>query len=162
MWFKNNLNSECQNVVLRNVPSTDEVTLYKREFFGIDKECDEKYNLNNNTYDILHNSEEIEYNLNVYAGFIFAVFVLCGLIGVTMTLCAKKDIYETFNPNLLCFLYFVYIGYILSSFIFNTWCFVRIINNDVSGYNCSDTITNEVIRKGFNDSANNCYYIILN
>ena len=161
--YEDNLNLECQNIVLRNVSHTEEVTLYKREFFGIDKECDEKYNLNNNTYNILHNSEEVEYYLLIVGGIAFGCLIATALMPVSIVfLCIKDDIYELCHPIVHCITYLAYIGILLSCFICHTVFFARVVNNDLTGYNCSDTITNEVIRKGFEDSTNNFYYIKIN
>ena len=162
--YEDNLNLECQNIVLRNVSHTDKVTLYKREFFGIDKECDEKYNLNNNTYNIIHNSEEVEYYLLIVGGFLFGSVIFSLLLPISIIyLCIKEDdFYELCSPIFYSISYLVYIVIILSCFICYTVFFARVVNNDLTGYNCSDTITNEVIRKGFEDSANNIYYIKIN
>ena len=50
----------------------------------------------------------------------------------------------------------------LSCFICHIVYFVRVSKNDISGYNCSDDITNEVIKKGIKDSTRNIIYIKVN
>ena len=42
--YMDNLNFESQDLLLDNV-GDEKVTLYKREFLGIDKKCDEKLNI---------------------------------------------------------------------------------------------------------------------
>ena len=42
--YIDNLNFESQDLLLDNV-GDEKVTLYKREFLGIDKKCDEKLNI---------------------------------------------------------------------------------------------------------------------
>ena len=46
-----------------------------------------------------------------------------------------------------CCFYTIYMGMIISCFICQIVFLIRIIKNDISDYNCSDSITNEVIRK---------------
>ena len=71
--YQDNLNTECKNLVLNLLTGDEMVHLYKREFFGIDKECDEKYNFNENTYDILYSTEQNEYYLLILEGSIVLV-----------------------------------------------------------------------------------------
>ena len=48
--YKENLNQRCRDLVMDNINGDEVVYLYKREFYGIDKECDAKYNLNKDTF----------------------------------------------------------------------------------------------------------------
>ena len=61
-----------------------------------------------------------------------------------------------------CVIYLIYMGMFLSCFICHIVYFVRVSKNDISGYNCSDDITNEIIRKGIEDSTRNIMYIKVN
>ena len=40
--------------------------------------------------------------------------------------------------------------------------YVRVTRNDLTGYNCSDSIINEIMRKGFEDITTNIIYIKVN
>ena len=44
------MNQRCRDLVMDNINGDEVVYLYKREFYGIDKECDAKYNLNKDTF----------------------------------------------------------------------------------------------------------------
>jgi hypothetical protein len=74
--YQDNLNPESQNIVVPNLVGNELVHLYKREFFGIDKECDKKYNLNDNTYESLHKSEQSEFYLLIIEGILICCFGL--------------------------------------------------------------------------------------
>ena len=153
--YEDNLNSECQNLILNDIIVTAEVSLYKREFFGIDKQCDEKYNLNNNTYTILHNSEESERLLLIIGGIMSAVMAPIGIVIEIITACFN----ENFSVMGYSILYAAYIVFLLPIFISEAVFYSRIASNDVTGYNCSDKITNEIIRIGTETSTTNFKYI---
>ena len=61
--YQDNLNSECQSIVVPNLSGNEMAHLYKREFFGIEKEGNSKYNLKEDSFKYLHNSEESEFYL---------------------------------------------------------------------------------------------------
>ena len=74
--YQDNLNKEILRAIWNSLNVYDKVHLYKREFFGIDKECDKKYNLNEDTYDSLHSTEKMEYYLLAIEGIVVTFFSL--------------------------------------------------------------------------------------
>ena len=43
--YEDNLSERAKNIVINTIPENEKVYLYKREFNGLDKKCDEKLNL---------------------------------------------------------------------------------------------------------------------
>ena len=70
LLYEENLSSENQKLVLNDLNGNELVSLYKKEFLGIDKECDEKYTLNENEYETFHYSEKMEQALLLIEGII--------------------------------------------------------------------------------------------
>ena len=146
--YKDNLNSESQNIVLYYLKGDELVNLYKREFFGIDKQCDEKYNLNNDTYNIVHSTEKSEQLLSMIGGFITVIFILTPMILEIVFVSCWGSSVEKYSAIGYIIIYSIIIVIILPCFICHTVFYCRMIINDLNGYNCSDTTTNEIIRKG--------------
>ena len=162
--YKDNLNKQCQDLLLNKLTGNEKVYLYKREFFGIDKECDKKYNLNENTYNIIHHCEQSEYYLLLVEGIFTVCFSSIYFLIETMRFCRKG--YENdkdFIPEKVhCTLYSIYMGLLFSCFICHIVFYYRLTKNDLTGYNCSDVITNEILRIGFEGSNRNIYFIKVN
>ena len=51
--YEDNLSEINQNFLLKQIKSNITVGLYTREFFGINKSCDEKYDLDKDDYKII-------------------------------------------------------------------------------------------------------------
>ena len=47
-----------------------------------------------------------------------------------------------------CIFYSLFMTFLIICFICQTVFYIRVINNDMTGFNCSDPITNEIIRLG--------------
>ena len=77
-------------------------------------------------------------------------------------ICFSDDMMKMFSETRNCIIYLIYIGLFLSCFICHTVFYIMAVKNDLTGYNCSDEITNEVIRKGFEDSTKNIINIKIN
>ena len=56
--YEDNLNTESKEILLEKVKD-EKVTLYKREFLGIDKICDEKLNFTKNSYEKLKKNQKM-------------------------------------------------------------------------------------------------------
>ena len=157
--YEDNLNSECQKLLLNNIIVSDKVPLYKREFFGINKQCDEKYNLNNNTYTILHNSEESERLLLIIGGIVTATMSLSPIITEIVFACTRESFLEDFSVMGYGIMYTIYFVFLFPIFISEAVFYSRIASNDLTGYNRSDEITNEIIRIGIEASTKNFQFI---
>ena len=157
--YEDNLSPECQNLVLNYLTDSEKVSLYKREFFGIDKQCDEKYNLNNNTYTILHDSEKSCRLLLIIGGIITATLSIGLIIGEIVFSSVSGSMFDDFSTKDYCIQYTIFILVLVPIFICLAVYYSRIVNNDLSSYNCSDEITNEIIRIGMETSKENIPYI---
>ena len=144
--YKDNLNQRAQNEIMKSV-GDDTVSLYKREFLGIDKTCDENYNSTGdfNSLKFIQNADRIielvQGFFMLFAGFIFIIFEIIS---------CRDDVDDKLIPSIVYFWFYVsYIfiscGFLISKII----AFNRAKKFDYSdGYNCSDPITNEHIRIG--------------
>ena len=159
--YKDNLNQKCQNLVLDNLKGDEVVYLYKRGLFGIDKECDEKNNFNRDAFGIISDNQNMERSLLLVEGIIIFIntFIIF-IIDIMFIRCTKNEI--KVPSFILCCFYSIYIGMIISCFICHIVFLFRIIKNDISDYNCSDSITNEVIRKETLFIKTNILYIKIN
>ena len=73
--YEDNLNQKCKDMILDNLTGTENVSLYQREFLGIDKECNENYVLTKDSFDKFHDNEKSVKTLLTIEGF-FCTF--CG------------------------------------------------------------------------------------
>ena len=157
--YQDNLNTECKNLVLNLLTGDEMVHLYKREFFGIDKECDEKYNFNENTYDILYSTEQSESYLLFIEGSIVLILGLEGIINEILEIKDKITYNYEGRKVSTCIIdsiiYLVFIALLFPCFIGHAVFYRRLINNDLTGYNCSDSTTNEILKKGFEATRKN-------
>ena len=84
----------------------------------------------------------------------------------SVALCGKDDelviVEDEFFGKISCILFSIYIGMLTSCFICNIVFFYRIKKYNISGYDCSDSITNELIRKGTEDNYKQILYISIN
>ena len=55
--YEDNLSRYCQNILLNDLGGNEEVSLYQREFLGIDKECDKNFALTKDTFDKFQSNE---------------------------------------------------------------------------------------------------------
>ena len=158
LLYEENLSSENQKLVLDDLNGNEFVSLYKREFLGIDKECDEKYTLNENAYEKFHYSEKMEQALLIIEGIILTA---CSLGYFLFRIFSQDEKRKSenfiFKINFIFFIAFT--GFLTACFICHIVAFVRITKYDLTDYNCSDLITNEVIRKGMEKNRPNVIYI---
>ena len=125
--YKDNLNSESQNIVLYYLKGDELVHLYKREFFGIDRQCDEKYNLNNDTYNIVHSTEESEKLLSIIGGFITVIFMIATIILINIFDDCWWNSIEIFSVFGYIILYSIIIVIILPCFVCHTVFYSRFL-----------------------------------
>ena len=160
--YKDNLNLHSQSIVVPYLTGNETVHLYKREFFGIDKECDKKSNFNDDTYDSLHDNEQSEYYLLIIEGIFLALISLSFLITSVIIIAKYGNDGYLFPGWLNCILFSVFMAMLLCCLICHTVFYRRVTSNNLTGYDCSDPITNEIIRKLFAHSLNNILYIKIN
>ena len=121
------------------------VSLYKREFLGIDKSCDEETNIDQDNYTKLRKNQDMEQTLLLYEAVIILSFPVFILVILCFSCCSERIIRSS---KFLSTLFY----YIFSCLILNLICIIcqgvflgRIIKYDLS-YDCSDEKTNEVLR----------------
>ena len=160
--YTDNLNKECLNLLYGKLDDYLSVFLYKREFFGLDKKCFEKYesNFNEDSYDTIHNSEKSENLLLYVEGFLIIVFGIVYFAWVLAFIFLWKEasgkiIFYTIG-------YGIYLALLFICFICHAVYYSRIKKNDITGFNCSDPLTNEVIKKGNEEHERNIKYIAVN
>ena len=73
--YEDNLSKEDQNIILQYIRGYENVSLYTREFIGIDKSCDNNFNLNKDDHEIIIKNQSKERNCFI-AEFIFISMVL--------------------------------------------------------------------------------------
>ena len=49
--YEENLSDKSKKLLLNNMTGDEIVSLYKREFLGINKECDKKFSFTNDTFE---------------------------------------------------------------------------------------------------------------
>ena len=140
----------------------ENVSLYQREFLGINKECDKNYILAKDSFDKYNDSVKRENYLLLAEGFILSFAGILIIIVELILVCCNNDYLWEDIIKLNCFGYCIYMAMIISCFICHIVFFYRLNKYDVTGYNCSDSITNELIRKGTEDNYKLILYVTIN
>ena len=137
----------------------EKVSLYKREFLGIDKTCDEKSDITKDQYKKLNKNQRMEKDCLIYEfGLIFFFLII-------LTIFTIKE-YCNF-PDWGALNYLVFIDLLINSVVLLIFIIchivflIRIMNNDIS-YNCSDDITNEVLRNERKNTKKSIIYSKIN
>ena len=156
--YEDNLSKTNQDLVFDDIKD-ESVTLYSREFLGIDKACDEKNNISKDDYKILKKSQKIEGIILLVESIILFCFLVPYIIvaSIVYFLVKKFDILR-----IIAFFYLI-VGLILifACIICHGVFLGRIIANNIS-YNCSDAITNEVLRKENENTKKSIIYTAIN
>ena len=119
------------------------MTLYKREFLGIDKKCDEKLNISRNSYDKLKKNKKRVKKL-LLVEFILMLVLL--LIHHFLKQGMRDKTVKFFHIfSIICLL--LYVSVIICYIVF----LKGIQNNDLA-YHCSDDITKEFLKKENNNT----------
>ena len=163
--YEDNLNSYSREMIFRELTGKEEVSLYKREFLGIDKKCDENYILTKDSYDYFHDNIQSESTLLLVEGFLHSISGLIAFIGILCVLCRntdKEDFKEMVHPGVMCIFYCMYMVMFIPCFVLQIIFFSRIKKYDLYLYNCSDSTTNESIRKGAGDDYKQYIYCAIN
>ena len=145
---------------LKNKVGDNKVTLYSREFLGIDKKCDEESSITREKIDKLSdNLGRIKF-LYLFEAIFNLCLSLCVFIVFMIWVCCskkKKKYLETVANNILIGELIVILGCLIAEAVY----FSRIIKNDTS-YQCSDDITNELFKKENDNTEKSILYLWIN
>ena len=142
--YKDNIPEYSYNFFLKDEIKDETVSLYKREFLGIDKSCHAKYDINRKQYEKLRKSQNMEKNcLLVEFIIIMSLLVLLSLY-IWILFCMNKS-WDSVNYSAIFILGILFL--LLFSVIICQIVFLSRMNNNKISYACSDDITNEILRK---------------
>ena len=154
--YEDNLNQKCKDMILKYLRG-EEVSLYKREFLGIDKECDKNHIFTKDSFDSFISSQKSLKALLIAEGFIVLIAAVVEFIPLFFMHKCEND-----DPELSCIFYGIGLVPFIPCFICQIVFFCRIKYNDISDYNCSDSITNELIRIGSEANDKQFLYFTIN
>ena len=160
--YEYNLSPTNQHLIFDDLDPNLKVSLYSREFLGIDKTCDEKSSIKRKDYETLKNNQTMEKKCLLIEGILLFCFLFVPIIVMIILCCVKKGL----DVNDKSFSYFIAIIFfclllILACLISQSVFLGRIIKSDLS-YNCSDDITNEVLRKENENTKKSIIYTAAN
>ena len=160
--YKDNLGNNYNLFIEKEELKNQKVSLYTREFLGIDKSCDEKKEISKENYNKLRkNQKMVKICLLVEAIIIFSVFFLmscffCLIISALRHGGVSSALYELFLIFLIIILSLNLVCIICQSIFLG-----RIIKYDLD-YDCSDDITNEVLRQENINTKKSIKYTAIN
>ena len=143
--YENNLSPTNQQLIFDDLDDELEVSLFSREFLGIDKTCDEKSNINKDNYEKITKNQKMEKSCLLYETILLSLFLFMSAIILICFCCSNSyDREQNLYGIIIC--YSANLLLLLACVISQSVFLGRIINSDLS-YDCSDDITNEVLRK---------------
>ena len=159
--YENNLEEDILTILSDKIKGDEYVSLYKREFLGIDKTCDRKYNITRDKYEKLKRNQKKE-KICVFVESLIIFFFLSAIAIYYFFLCYESScIHEDFIYDIL----FVFLIICLVLNLICTICqsiFLGFIIKNNLTYDCSDEITNELFRKENLNTKKSISYSILN
>ena len=159
--YQDNLGS-YYNLFNEEELKNNKVSLYKREFLGINKFCDEKKEISKNNYNKLRKNQQMaKVCLLVEVIIIFSVLIL-GICFFFLTACAMRHggVKSLFYGFFLIFL-IISLSLYLVCIICQSIFLGRIIKYDFD-YDCSDQITNEILSKENKNTKRSIRYTAAN
>ena len=145
--YQDNLNENAKQIIMDKI-GDETVSLYKREFYGLDKMCYKKFPLFTNL-DSLKNIQNIDSVSQVIEGVFMACFAFLFIIFESIDCCSNKSDGKMISRKVYFWLYFSGMAALCGLIVPHILAYIKIKNNTyLDDYNCSDTITNEIIRKG--------------
>ena len=156
--YEDNLSPTNYDLVKDDI-GNEYVSLYSREFLGIDKTCDEKNKINKKDYEKLKDNQNMERICILVESIttlciLVPIIILCSILYGTMKDC---DLIKTIGFFFLIFGLVGVIPFIICQAVF----LGRIISYDLS-YNCSDDKTNEVLRIENENTKTTIIYTAIN
>ena len=154
--YKDNLSGESYNL-LKDELKDNKVSLYMKEFIGIDKTCDEKSNIKIDDYDKLKKNQEMEIKCSISEGSLLFSYSLAILI---IIISKRNYSLQYILEQIICYL----IIYFLATFIFFI-CHCVFLGRMIyynKLYDCSDEITNEIFKILNKDAKTTIIYAAIN
>ena len=158
--YEDNLSTTNQELILDDIEGDPKVSLYSREFLGINKACDDKSSISRNNFDKLKSNQKMEKLCTLTEGIMLFCFVITPIIFIIIICCKDRydfAIFNIFNLVFLCLCLILLLACIICHAVF----LGRMINNNLS-YDCSDDITNEVLRKENENTRKSIKYTAVN
>ena len=156
--YKDNLSKTSKDLLVENIKN-EKVSLYKRVFLGIDKECDEQTDISKDQYKKLIDNQDSEQILVLFEVIILFSIFIGPLIDLIYE--CKSSIRWEIPYSFMHFSLIVSTGFILVFIICHSVFIGKIIHNDLS-YDCSDDITNEVLRQENTNTKKSILWIAIN
>ena len=146
--YEDNLPTASKELIIDEIDElkeNPEVSLYSREFLGINKACDEKYSISKDDFETLKKNQKMEKLCVLIEAIVLFAFLIAPIIFTILMFCEVTEDFTIFNIFNLVFLT-ICLLMIFACIICHAVFLGRMINNNLS-YDCSDDITNEVSRK---------------
>ena len=135
--YDDNLITYESKQLFTSIDQNIKVSLYKREFLGIDEECDSNSDVKREDYDKLEKSQKMEKTVLLVEGIIAFV---CFFEGICVGVKTGSLVCSFILNIVIVFLTFI------ACMICSGVNLARMLYYNIS-YDCSDSITNEVFRK---------------
>ena len=156
--YKDNLSDENYEL-LKSKLNDLKVSLYSREFLGIDKECDKKNEISKDKYEKLKKNQGME-KICLIVEFIIIISILFSILLIVIILKIKSGFTQNKDVIVLAFFLLFFLLFFICTICHSVFL-GRIIYNDLS-YNCSDDITNEVSKKENENTKTSILYTSIN
>ena len=141
------LKPEVKEIFEGKIGNDENVSLYIREFLGIDKTCDEKIDIKREDYKKLRKNQKTEGIIILVEAIIIFSFWPALFLFISIAWCKAKSLFEEGIIYNILFVFLIICLLINLAFAICQSVFLgRIIKYDLA-YHCSDEITNEVLRK---------------
>lgn len=150
--YEDNLPTPNSKQLFSSINQNIKVSLYKREFLGIDKECDSEAHITREDYDKLVKSIKMEKAVLITEGIVIFLFLTIGIFVTVKAQAPECAVY--FNIATAIITFFVCI-------ICQGVAFGKIMYYSLS-YDCSDNITNEIFRKENQNTRKQIEYTAIN
>ena len=155
------LDITSKDMLKGKINDNEYVSLYIREFLGIDKACDEKKGIKKEDYEKLKNNQEMEAICVIVEAIIIFGFLLTQILFMISALCKSSYNFEKYKDGNFFIFLFIILLLNLICIICQSVFLGRIIKYDLA-YDCSDEITNEVLRKENINTKKSIKYTAIN
>ena len=146
---------------MKEIRHGESVSLYKRIFLGIDKQCDEESSIPREKQEDVESTQESELVLlYIEIGYITFIFGI-STIGMLLHTCCHFDIGDCYI-NTMGISSFINGIIIFISMIVRSVFLSKLNSNKIYDYECSDSITNEFIKNENDNTKSFIRYIAIN